>query len=62
MAKTTTRAPAISEVCGRWRARPSDYLAAARDEPPIGAGQDEAIAAIEDFLESFGDTCPECSP
>lgn len=33
----------------------------AREEPPPGISQDQAVAAIEDILGSIGDTCPECT-
>jgi hypothetical protein len=33
----------------------------AREEPPPGLSQDQAVAAIEDVLGSIGDTCPECT-
>lgn len=30
--------------------------------PPAGVSQDEAITAIQEVLDSIGDTCPECPP
>ncbi|MDF0492802.1 hypothetical protein [Bradyrhizobium yuanmingense] len=32
----------------------------ARQDPPDGVSADEAIAEINDVLDSIGDTCPEC--
>lgn len=32
----------------------------ARRDPPQGATADEAVAEINDVLNSIGDTCPEC--
>jgi uncharacterized protein (UPF0218 family) len=32
----------------------------ARSDPPPGVSQDEAVAAVENVLNSIGDTCPEC--
>jgi hypothetical protein len=37
-------------------------LIIARQNPPFGVSPDDAIAAMEDFLASIGDTCPECAP
>jgi hypothetical protein len=34
----------------------------ARRHPPQGLSRAEAIAEIEDVLNSIGDTCPECPP
>jgi hypothetical protein len=34
----------------------------ARQDPPQGLSQGEAVAEIEDVLASIGDTCPECPP
>ena len=34
----------------------------ARQDAPDGLSQAEAVAEIEDVLNSVGDTCPECSP
>jgi len=34
----------------------------ARSEVPPGMTVDQAVAAIEDFLSSIGDSCPECPP
>ncbi|MDE5465964.1 hypothetical protein [Bradyrhizobium sp. CSS354] len=34
----------------------------ARQEPPDGLSPDEAVAELQDVLESIGDTCPECLP
>jgi hypothetical protein len=34
----------------------------ARSDPPPGVSQDEAVAAVENALNSIGDTCPECPP
>ena len=33
----------------------------ARKEPPPGISQDQAVAFVENFLSSIGDTCPECN-
>jgi hypothetical protein len=35
-------------------------LGMARADPPPGVSADEAVAAIEEVLESIGDRCPEC--
>ncbi|MDA9519747.1 hypothetical protein XI06_05085 [Bradyrhizobium sp. CCBAU 11434] len=32
----------------------------ARLHPPAGVSADEAVAEIDDVLNSIGDTCPEC--
>jgi hypothetical protein len=32
----------------------------ARDDPPSGVSSEEAIAALNDVLNSIGDTCPDC--
>jgi hypothetical protein len=37
-------------------------LELAREHPPLGVAPQEAAAAVEDMLGSFGDTCPECPP
>ncbi|MBB4391805.1 hypothetical protein [Bradyrhizobium sp. ERR14] len=34
----------------------------ARQEPPVGVSSDDAVAEVQDVLDSTGDTCPECSP
>jgi hypothetical protein len=34
----------------------------ARQDPPQELSATEAIAEIEDVLNSIGDTCPECPP
>jgi hypothetical protein len=34
----------------------------ARQDPPQGLSQEEAVAEIEDVLASIGVTCPECPP
>ena len=34
----------------------------ARQDPPDGLSWAEAVAEIEDVLDSIGDTCPECPP
>jgi hypothetical protein len=34
----------------------------ARQDPPDGYSETEAVAEIEDVLASIGDTCPECPP
>ncbi len=36
-------------------------LAIARDDPPPDTCVSEAVAAIDEVLESIGDVCPECS-
>jgi len=36
-------------------------FAIARDDPPSGVSSGEAIAALNDVLDSIGDTCPECT-
>lgn len=41
------------------RARAVDL---ARHEPPAGISADDAVAEIQDVLDSIGDTCPECPP
>jgi hypothetical protein len=35
-------------------------LEIARVDPPVGLSDDKAVAAIEEVLDSIGDTCPEC--
>ena len=37
-------------------------LAIARDDPPSRVSPAKAIAAVNDVLDSIGDTCPECPP
>ncbi|MDA9478879.1 hypothetical protein XI03_31205 [Bradyrhizobium sp. CCBAU 65884] len=37
-------------------------FAIARQNPPAGVSPDDAVAAVRDFLDSIGDTCPECLP
>ncbi|MBH5369090.1 hypothetical protein [Bradyrhizobium glycinis] len=32
----------------------------ARQDPPDGVSVDQAVAEINDVLDSIGDTCPEC--
>jgi hypothetical protein len=32
----------------------------AGQHPPAGVSRDEAIAAIQEVLNSIGDTCPDC--
>jgi hypothetical protein len=34
----------------------------AREHAPISVSPDDAVAAVEDVLDSIGDTCPECAP
>jgi hypothetical protein len=34
----------------------------AGQHPPPGVSQDEATAAIQEVLDSIGDTCPDCPP
>ncbi|MCJ9728960.1 hypothetical protein [Bradyrhizobium sp. PRIMUS42] len=33
----------------------------ARHDPPHGVSADQAVAEINDVLDSIGDSCPECS-
>jgi hypothetical protein len=40
----------------------TDAVGIARNEPPPGVSADEAVAAIEQILDSIGDCCPECPP
>ncbi|MEY9182549.1 hypothetical protein ABIG06_004131 [Bradyrhizobium sp. USDA 326] len=35
-------------------------LALARKHPPDGVSADQAVAEINDVLDSIGDACPEC--
>ncbi|MEA2836454.1 MAG: hypothetical protein QOD89_1004 [Bradyrhizobium sp.] len=35
-------------------------LQVARQEPFPGISSDQAVAAIDDVMNSIGDTCPEC--
>jgi hypothetical protein len=37
-------------------------LSVGRQDPPFGVSPKEAITAMEDFLASISDTCPECPP
>ncbi len=37
-------------------------LVAARGDPPAGVSPELAIAALQEVLDSVGDTCPECPP
>jgi hypothetical protein len=37
-------------------------LSVARRDRPFGVPPNEAITAVEDFLASISDTCPECPP
>jgi hypothetical protein len=37
-------------------------LCLALENPPFDVSPEEAIAAVEDVLDSIGDTCPECPP
>ncbi|WP_342733122.1 hypothetical protein [Bradyrhizobium sp. B117] len=37
-------------------------LKIAEQDPPSDVSPDDAVAEICDVLDSFGDTCPECSP
>jgi hypothetical protein len=37
-------------------------LDAARQDPPLGISPDAAAAEVRTFLDSIGDTCPECPP
>jgi hypothetical protein len=37
-------------------------LCIALENPPFDVSPEEAIAAVEDVLDSIGDTCPECPP
>ncbi|VIO72982.1 hypothetical protein CI1B_46310 [Bradyrhizobium ivorense] len=32
----------------------------ARKDPPVGLSTDEAVAEVQEVLDSIGDTCPEC--
>jgi hypothetical protein len=32
----------------------------ARSDPPPGVSQHDAVAAVENVLDSIGDSCPEC--
>lgn len=41
------------------RERASD---AARQDPPPGVSPEAAALAIDEVLDSIGDTCPECPP
>jgi hypothetical protein len=34
----------------------------AGQHPPAGVSHDEAIAAMQEVLDSIGETCPECPP
>jgi len=38
----------------------ANALRVARDDPPSGASTREAVAVIEQMLESIGDCCPDC--
>jgi hypothetical protein len=38
----------------------AEALRIAREEPLGGLSPDEAAAAVNEVLESVGDTCPEC--
>jgi hypothetical protein len=40
----------------------TDAVSIAHNEPPPGVCADEAVAAIEQMLDSIGDCCPECPP
>lgn len=35
---------------------------AARQDPPLGVSAEAAALAIDEVLDSIGDTCPECPP
>jgi hypothetical protein len=35
-------------------------LLIAREEPPLDLSPEQAAAAVQDVLDSIGDTCPEC--
>ncbi|MBR1273752.1 hypothetical protein [Bradyrhizobium sp. AUGA SZCCT0283] len=37
-------------------------LVVACQDPPSSVSPNEAVAAVEDVLDSIGDTCPECPP
>jgi hypothetical protein len=37
-------------------------LLIAREEPPLGLSPEQAVTAVQDVLDSIGDTCPECPP
>jgi hypothetical protein len=37
-------------------------LIIAREDPPLGIDPDQAVAPVQDLLDSIGDTCPECPP
>jgi hypothetical protein len=37
-------------------------IAVAREDPPPGVSPQAAAFAIDEVLESIGDTCPECLP
>jgi hypothetical protein len=37
-------------------------IAVAREDPPPGVSLQAAAVAIDEVLESVGDTCPECPP
>jgi hypothetical protein len=34
----------------------------ASQDPPLGVSSQAAAAAIQELLDSIGDTCPECPP
>jgi hypothetical protein len=34
----------------------------AREEPPPGLSEEEAVVAVKNILNSIGDTCPDCPP
>ena len=35
-------------------------IAVAREDPPSDLPPDQAVAAVQDVLDSIGETCPEC--
>jgi hypothetical protein len=37
-------------------------LGMARADPPPGVSPNEAVAALEEVLDSIGDRCPDCPP
>ncbi len=32
----------------------------ARRDPPDGVSAEKAVAEVQDFIDTIGDTCPEC--
>ena len=35
-------------------------LRIAREDPLVGLSPEQAVAVVQDMLDSIGDTCPEC--